>query len=200
MRVEASVAGWIEGVRQGDSAATEALWKHCFPKLVQYAREKLRGIPRRAADEEDVALSAMESFFRAIRDGRFPVLADHNELLRLLLWMTARKAADLVRRETSQRRGRGKVRGDSALREIVLGSVSRANVPPELAMVLAEEVQRLMELLEDPDLQAIAVAKMEGSSNQEIAAQMQCSPRTVERRLQLIRKIWEKGVLPATSP
>jgi DNA-directed RNA polymerase specialized sigma24 family protein len=42
-------------------------------------------------------------------------------------------------------------------------------------------------------LQAIAVWKMEGHTNHEIAAKLGCAPSTVERRLQLIRQIWEKG-------
>jgi hypothetical protein len=100
-----------------DSAATRALWERYFPQLVRLARKELelRGAPRRAADEEDVAASVMESLFRAAEEGRLPDLADRDDLWRLLLRMTARKVVDLKRHEARQRRGGGRVRGESAL-------------------------------------------------------------------------------------
>jgi DNA-directed RNA polymerase specialized sigma24 family protein len=200
---EPSIERWLKGVVEGDAAATEELWNYCFPQLVRFARHKLRKVPRRAADEEDVALDAMDSFCRALREGRFPHLADQNALLRLLLQMTARKATDLVRREMSARRGKASVRGDSALRG---RSAATATYPgravdllPELAVLAMEEVDRLLGLLEDPQLQAMAVAKMEGCENREIAQRLHCSMRTVERRLHLIRTIWEHELVGAAS-
>ena len=89
-----SVAHWFEQIRNGDSEAARAIWERYFPELVRLAREKLRGVPRRVADEEDIAASVMKSFFRAAQKGRFPDLADRHELWRLLLQMTARKVVD----------------------------------------------------------------------------------------------------------
>jgi len=37
----------------------------------------------------------------------------------------------------------------------------------------------------------VALAKMEGYTNDEIAAQLECAPRTVERKLRLIRSLRE---------
>jgi DNA-directed RNA polymerase specialized sigma24 family protein len=41
------------------------------------------------------------------------------------------------------------------------------------------------------DLRPVALAKMEDYTNQEIAAKLDCSLSTVERRLRFIRKIWQ---------
>lgn len=49
--------------------------------------------------------------------------------------------------------------------------------------------------LEDPKLQDLALAKMEGYTNEETARQRGCSVRTVERRLHLIRKKWQRELL-----
>ena len=65
---------------------------------------------------------------------------------------------------------------------------------PEFAAQVAEEYERLLNFLDD-DQRAIAVAKLEGLTNPEIAARLDRSLRTVERKLQLIRGIWERGGL-----
>lgn len=189
---DASVQRWLEGLRAGDPDAAESLWRCCFPELVRYARQRLRGVPRRIADEEDVALSAMDSLFRGVQEGRFSTLADTRGLLRLLLRITARKAADMVRRETRQFRGGGHVRGDSAFGNGACPAAAPMQQSPELSVAVEEEVRRLFELLPDSDLQTVAIAKMDGASNEEVATTLGCSIRTVERRLHLIRRIWER--------
>jgi DNA-directed RNA polymerase specialized sigma24 family protein len=62
--------------------------------------------------------------------------------------------------------------------------------------MMAEECQRLLERLADPGLEALAAAKMEGCTNEEIAQRFRCSVRTIERRLRLIRKKWEDEQSP----
>jgi RNA polymerase sigma factor (sigma-70 family) len=200
---EGSVTHWFEQVREADSAATRALWERYFPELVRLAREKLRGAPRRAADEEDVAASVMESLFRAAEQGRFPDLMDRDDLWRLLLRMTARKVVDLKRHEARQRRGGGRVKGESALGRAgsaydpaALAEVIGDAPTPEFAAMMVEQCQRLLAGLADPDLEAMASAKLEGYTNEEIAEQLGCSLRTVERRLHLIRKKWQRGQAP----
>src|SRR5262245_43324907 len=59
-----SVTHWLGLLRAGDHAAAQPLWERYFSRLVGLARAKLQGLPRRAADEEDVALSAFDSFSR----------------------------------------------------------------------------------------------------------------------------------------
>jgi DNA-directed RNA polymerase specialized sigma24 family protein len=67
---------------------------------------------------------------------------------------------------------------------------------PEFAAQAAEEYRRLLERLGDDQLRSIAVWKMEGYTNEEIAARLGCAVATVERRLHLIRKIWEGDAKP----
>jgi DNA-directed RNA polymerase specialized sigma24 family protein len=67
---------------------------------------------------------------------------------------------------------------------------------PEFAAQVAEECRRLLDLLGDERLQALAVARMEGYSNEELAARLGVAPRTVERKLQKIRELWAQEVSP----
>ncbi len=191
MTADGSVTHWFEQLEQGDSAAAQALWERYFPELVRVARDRLRGIRRGISDEEDVALSAMDSFFDAAQKGRFPNLADRDELWRLLIGITARKVVDLKRRETCQRRGGGLVQGESALEG--LEHAAQGVPTPEFAAIMGEEYRRLLVCLSDSDLEALAVAKMEGYTNVEIAERAECSVRTVERRLRLIRTKWQQA-------
>src|SRR5438105_11118264 len=105
---------WLDQLRAGDWAVAQKLWERYFRRLVGLAAKKLRGVPRRAADEEDVALSAFDSFCRGLEDGRFPQLRDRNNLWALLVTITARKARKVVRREGRQKRGGNAVLDEAA--------------------------------------------------------------------------------------
>ena len=52
--------------------------------------------------------------------------------------------------------------------------------PPELAAEMTEEYRRLLDKLGEPQLQAIALWKVEGYSNKEIATRLNLSVKTVE--------------------
>jgi hypothetical protein len=88
MSSKRSVTRWIDRLKAGNRAAAQRLWERYFKRLVAVARSQLRDTPRRAADEEDVALSAFNSFCRGAERGRFPELLDRNSLWRLLVTMT----------------------------------------------------------------------------------------------------------------
>src|SRR5262245_35689069 len=102
-----SVSAWIEQLKAGDPTVAQPLWERYYGALVGLARTKLLGVPRRAADEEDVALSAFDSFCRGAERGRFPHLFDRDDLWQLLLLLTVRKAHYLRRHEQQQKRGSG---------------------------------------------------------------------------------------------
>src|SRR3954465_5561040 len=106
MSAEGSVTRWVTALKDGDVAAAQPLWERYHRRLVGLAREKLRTARRRAADEEDVVQSAFHSFFRGVAGGRFPRLDDRDNLWKLLVVITARKAVDQLAREHARRRGR----------------------------------------------------------------------------------------------
>src|SRR5262249_55948531 len=116
MEPQGSVSRWLQQLQQGKTAAAQPLWERYFPRLVELARKKLRDAPRRGT-EEAVALSAFDSFCRNAADGRFPQLADRDDLWRLLVVITARKAAHLARDERRQKRGGGAVHLDTSPEE-----------------------------------------------------------------------------------
>jgi DNA-directed RNA polymerase specialized sigma24 family protein len=67
---------------------------------------------------------------------------------------------------------------------------------PAVAAQLVEEYERLLDSLDDDVLRSVAVWKLEGHTNKEIAGKLGRSLATVERKLRLIRDAWEKEVTP----
>jgi DNA-directed RNA polymerase specialized sigma24 family protein len=187
MSADGSISLWLDRLRAGDRQAAAGLWQRYFARLVELARGRLQGAPRRAADEEDVALSAFDSLCRGVEGGRFPELADRDSLWRLLVVLTVRKAAHLKRDARRRKRG-GKPA--AAGEEADLEQLLDAGPTPEFAAQMAEESQRLLERLGDDELRAVALWKMEGYSNEEIARRLDCGLRSVGRKLRVIRSIW----------
>jgi DNA-directed RNA polymerase specialized sigma24 family protein len=191
---DGSITRWIGLLKVGDGAAAQPLWKAYFCRMVGLARQRLRGAPCRAADEEDVALSAFDSFFAAAATGRFPQLADRRNLWPLLVSITTHKCVDLVRRESRRKRG-----GAAAPANVAFDDLIGHEPTPSFAAQLTEEVERLFVRLDcsgDPTLRPVARAKMEGDSTEAIAARLGCVRRTVERKLQIIARMWSDGQPP----
>jgi DNA-directed RNA polymerase specialized sigma24 family protein len=203
MSAQGSVTYWIHQLQAGNQAAVQKLWEGYFVRLVGLARKKLQGTPRQVADEEDVALSAFDSFCRHAEAGRFPQLVDRQDLWQLLVVLTGRKAINLAKHEGAAKRGGGKVRHTSALArsdssavQVAFTSRISKEPDPQFAAEVAEECRRLLALLNDEELRSIAVLKMEGHTNEEIATKLRRSLPTVERKLGLIRRAWEKELRP----
>lgn len=182
-----SVTQWVERLRSGDTTAAGQLWHRYFPRLVALARSRLAG-PSTVDDEEDVALSVLDHFCRNAMEEGFPEVANRNDLWRVLATLVVRGVIDRQRHDRAARRD---VRRRSDAAE--LEGVADRDVPPDVAVAVAEEVGALLTRLKDPELQTIAVLKLEGHSNEEIAERFGCVPRTIERRLRVIRSAWTEA-------
>src|SRR6516164_7723319 len=164
MSSQGSVTVWIGQLRAGDRDAAQPLWQGFYKPMVALARKKLRGAPRGMADEEDVALSAFDSFCRGIEKGRFPQLNDRDDLWHLLLVITERKAIDLVNHEKAQKRGEGLVRHECSLARdssvtAPFDHIASPEPTPEMVAQFIDECRRLLDALEDETLRAVALAK-----------------------------------------
>lgn len=200
MATNDDVVDFYDALCMGDSQAAAAMWEGYYERLVQVARQRLNGAPRRAFDEEDVALSALRTFLAHARQGRFYRWQNGGELWRLLQTITARKASAHQRREMRERRGGGKVRGDSIFQSgddtssIPSGiqDMHGADPCPAQLTMLLEEAEQLLDDLSDETLQRIARLRLAGYTNDEIAEMLGCVRRTVERKLDRIRRKWQE--------
>ena len=198
---DGSVTCWIGDLKGGGDSAAQHLWERYFHRLVHLARARLRAARRAGAieDEEDAALSAFDSFCRGTASGRFPQLADRDDLWRLLVVITVRKVLGQLQRQGAQKRGGGRLAGESALiaaDAAEVGGFARIagdEPTPELAAIVVEEYRRLRDGLKSEALRQVLDLRLEGYTREEIAERLGCAERTVKRKLELIREAWLEG-------
>jgi DNA-directed RNA polymerase specialized sigma24 family protein len=198
MSQEVSITHWLERLRHGDAAAAGVMFRAYFERLAHLARAHLSRSVRRAADQEDVALAALHSFFRGVQAGHFVDLHDREDLWCLLLTITLFKARDLAHRDNRQRHGSGRTVSAIDLLNLFgepdadLDRLAGPQPPPELVASFAEEVRHQLEQLAGDDLRRVALARLEGHTVAESATRLGMSRRGVERKLRLIRQIWQE--------
>jgi RNA polymerase sigma factor (sigma-70 family) len=188
--VEGPVSLWLSGLKQGDPDAAERLWGAYFRRLRAFAGRMLHGRIRRTCDGEDVAASAFGSLCRAARAGEFPRLRRRQDLWPLLAALTSHKCIDRARRERRIKRGGLADAADPS----VLGGIPGADEHPADRLELLDLRNRLLAILEDHEdrtLRQVVQWRLEGQTIGAIALRMGCVRRTVERKLSLIREIWE---------
>lgn len=197
----------LELLKSGDFDAAAPIWERYFPRLMGLARRKLASSAKRVADEEDVALSAFNSFCKGAVAARFAQLDDRDDLWQVLAMIVSRKAGRQLERERAMKRGGGQTRGESAF--LVSGEEGESaglqqrpgtGPAPDVAVMLEESLGNLLDELGDDTLREIAVMKLEGFGNTEIAERIGRNVRSVERKLQLIRKRWVEKKVDVGQP
>jgi DNA-directed RNA polymerase specialized sigma24 family protein len=187
----------LEKIKNGSNAeAEEKLWSNYFSRLKLLISRQLNSKTRRVRDEEDIALSVLNSFFRGAADGLFAKMDDQQDIWQVLCMLTKRKTIDYLRMLHAQRRGGNQVRGESVFLQPDLATpegfdgISGSHIEPELAAIFTDECDRLFAALGDDELTRVAKMRLEGNSNDDIAQQLGRSVRSVERKLKSIRAIW----------
>ncbi len=194
---EGSVTQWIAELQVGEANQAELeLWERYFRRLVGLARAKLGDAPRGAEDEEDVAVSALRSFYSGVAAGRYPKLEDRHNLWAILAKITACKAINQRNRQLAQKRGGGRVLSEgqianpNSMNERQLAEFVEDGLTPDFIAAVNEQCEELMKQLPDDRLRLIAHRKLEGHTNDEIAQELGVVERTIERKLSLIRCTW----------
>jgi RNA polymerase sigma factor (sigma-70 family) len=198
MARDGSVTRLIQLLRSEDSVerdlAARLIWRRYFHDLLELARNNLNRRIRRREDEEDVLQSMYKSFCLRQRRGEFD-LAGRDALWKLLVTITLRKARNVAKKQGRDRRDVAREqtiadRDDGESPDWALEQMDAAGPSPAEAAVLNEALERRLEALADPELRRIALWRLEGYTNREIADRLDCTERSVERRLERIRSKW----------
>jgi RNA polymerase sigma factor (sigma-70 family) len=195
---DGSVTRLIQLLRSDDAVerdmAARLIWRRYFRDLLELARNNLNRRIRRREDEEDVLQSMYKSFCLRQQRGEFD-LAGRDALWRLLVTITLRKARNVAKKQSRDKRDIAREQtiadhDESGSAHWALEQMDAAGPSPAEAAVLNEALERRLEALTDPELRQIALWRLEGYTNREIADQLDCTERSVERRLERIRSKW----------
>lgn len=191
---------WLRALEEGDGDAAEQLWSHFFERLTHLARRKL--VQQRVVDGEDIVVSVFRRLCEGAEGGRFEQVSGRDELWKLLVSMTVRRSIDENRRLMADKRGGARVRGDSmhadrdGQRQLSWDQYAGNDLTPEFLVMVEEQCERLLTDLPDETLRNVALWRLEGFSNDEIADKLELTTRSVERKLNRIRQLWSDEVGP----
>lgn len=183
-----SVTRLFDGVSRNEPQAIEELWRRYVARVEGVARPVLERLPTRESSAEDVAQSAFRAFFSMAARGQASELTNRDELWRLLRTITKNKSTDYIRR------GMRKCRGGNVTHAANLSYEIPANSPTSSEYVSAQESLDI--LLADLDqtgdtrLRRIALMRLAGLSNEDIAAELKCTTRTIQRKIILVQRLW----------
>lgn len=196
----ASVSILLEDLKNGNEQVGGEIWQRYMNDLIVLSRRRLNRAPnRRLTDEEDIAVCAFNAFLMGVRAKRFQKLNTRDDLWQVLVMLADRNAIDQIRKQNSQKRGEGKVRGESVFVDqdesaskntMGISGLVDDQPTPEFAVQFGEEVRARLSKLNSDELNEIVMLRLEGYTNQEIADRFNLSLSTIERKLKLIRKIW----------
>ncbi|MDR0337375.1 MAG: hypothetical protein LBI18_09820 [Planctomycetaceae bacterium] len=194
----------LDAVQNQNQEAFEQFWHLHFDRLTTLARRKMSQVNKRVSDEEDIAISALNSFYNGLAEKRFHSIQGNNELWKILATIVCRKISKQKRGEFTQKRGGGQVRGESffnagpATEQVNeragFGNVAGTTTTPYLEVEFLDTCKKLYEILDDESIRNVARLTMEGYSIDEIAAELGCVRRTVERKLKIIREKWKQEI------
>lgn len=138
---------------------------------------------------EEQVEPGVDRFFRAAQENRFARLHDRNDLWQILMLLTERKAADQYRRANAQKRAANATGSPQSMAK--LDDLAAQEPDPAFVAAFNENLARALRRLGD-SARDVALLRMEGYENQEIADRLQVSLTTVERKLRVVREVWEK--------
>jgi RNA polymerase sigma-70 factor, ECF subfamily len=181
-----------------DDEAARRIWERYVRRLLNLAQQDLERAVQARMGPEDVVQSAFRSFFRRQADYE---LSDRDELWSLLVTITLNKVRNANRHHRRQKRDVRRTQSDGAVNGLegvgCAFDLRRGEKPTqaEATALLEERNKRLhdLETTGDPDLLRIALMKLDGYSNREIAEALKLTERSIERKLGRIRKRWSEG-------
>ena len=98
-----------------------------------------------------------------------------------------------IRHENAKKRGSGQIQSGTILSRVFSEEPTAQDVAE-----IRDEVRRVLNvvLAGEDELRRIVCLMLEGLDNKEIANELQCTVRTVQRKFELICKLWEQDAEP----
>ena len=187
-----SISKAIAQNSQLDEEAAQLIWERYFEQLCRVASKKIYKRHRRLLDPEDIAGSAMFALIDGIKNERFHSVSNRDELWQMLVMIAARKAVSRARHLDRDKRG-GARNGDAVPNGQRLDQLAQyvdQSDDPAKFVEIEMTCRELLAALPDDNFREIALMRLAGFSNQEISVKFGCSTRTIDRKLVIVREVW----------
>ena len=196
---DSPVTIWLRRLELGDSQAAESIFQHFCSRVQSLARQRLPKQVQRVYDQDDATLSAFHSLFLGVSESRFQFASRH-DFWRLLITIAERKISKRIRYEHQDKRDVRRTITESmfgsncsdSYRRDSFDEVFEGREPSsDFAADVAETFELLLAELPNNLSREIASLKLDCYNAEEIADQIGCSRRTVQRKLLVIRRTWQ---------
>ena len=184
-----TVSDWIANLKSGDDDAMSPIWNRYFERLCEYAGKKLGNARTTVVDRNDLAASSLNALWMGAKHGRFKKLESRQDLWQLLVVIASRKAANVHRKERIRGERGESVLGKDQSSAVLLADILKAPHSETILDQIPLSCEELLDLLDEKHRE-VALMRLAGHSNQEIADHRDCSVKSVERYMKLIRSIW----------
>lgn len=175
------VAQW----RAGNQEAARQLFDRYVDRLVALARRRIGPRLARRVDPEDVVQSVFRTVFGRLREGQFHI-QEQDDLCKLLMRVTVHKTLRQVEFHGAGKRDPGlEADQGEASKERVLELLDR-EPPPETVVAFLDELEHFLSQLGPLERQVVEL-RLQGHSNEEIAAQLGVIDRRVRRIIERVR-------------
>lgn len=201
----------VRRLPERNADVTQALFEFLMARLERQARTRLANAKKRVRDEEDLLGEVIGEFLIAGEKGALPAIQSREDVLKMLSRRLQQRAANFHRHENQAIRGGGNVDGDSALGwgDDASGQVGFDKLPgdspsPDDRLLRAEDLQEvygeIQEAINDDNLFHIYKLWGSGLTKQEISHEIELSPSSVYRKLELILQRLQDAYPQSTLP
>lgn len=174
----------LNQLRAGDERAAQHVFDAYVDSLLHLARKRISQRLARRVDPEDIVQSVFRTFFRRVKSGQL-VVAEEDDLGKLLTRITVRKALRQAARHTAAKRDCTQ-EGDACA-----AAVPAHQPSADVVVAFLDLLEHFFAALRPQDRQVLEL-RLEGHGTLEIAQQLGTSDRHVRRILEHIRAVVEQ--------
>jgi RNA polymerase sigma-70 factor (ECF subfamily) len=177
----------VERCRTGSESAATELFNRYVSRLLGVAKRRIGERMNSRLDPEDVVQSVFRTFFTRLKNDQFEIV-EEDDLSKLLVRITLHKTLRQIAYHRAARRDPNQEtpQGDVSRNDIL--QVMTKEPTPETVVTFIDQLDHFLARL-SPEEQQILMMRLQGSSTDEIAKQLNSYDRKVRRVLERVRAL-----------
>lgn len=189
----------VERWRDGDEEAAGIIYSRYIQRMMRVVGGKIPDSMRARVHPEDVVQSVFRTVFRRMQNGEF-TFSDDDDLWKLLVTVALNKARKQTTKNLAARRS---INRETQLSELTVDEslLQHLSGQPNISDVVAfrETLDGVLAQLDETGANIVQL-RLEGFTQDEIAARLGITDRTVRRKLTTIRDIVLQWVTDDSNP